>query len=170
MLKYVKQAVTNGTNIMGTEVPLGSVFGRFAPDSRHPMDMYFYIAPKDLKAWYININSAFVYILTGNMKRFVRKCVSLSSSAWRSVRKWILANALEVDSSVKTGFRKRDVARLAPKDRKVGEYIMRGRPENSRVITDYSVTAGCKIGPRWWSEEGYLSMRMGVQAANYGKA
>lgn len=167
MLKYVKQATVNGTNVMGVEIPLGGVFGRFAPDLKHKNNLYFYIMPKDLKAWHTNKNSAFAYILTGNMKRFVRQCVSLVSNAWRSIRKWILANALEIDPIIKTGCRSKDVIRQAPKERKVGKYAMRGRPENSSITTDYSVTAGCKIGPRWWNEEGYLSMRMGVHAANY---
>ena len=53
----------------------------------------------------------------------------------------------------------------APKDRTVGAYIQRGRPSRgdyAGTMTDYSVTANCKVGKNFYTEEGYIGAVLGM--------
>ena len=57
----------------------------------------------------------------------------------------------------------------APKDRAVGAYIQRGRPSRgdyAGTMTDYSVTANCKVGKNFYTEEGYIGAVLGMGAPN----
>lgn len=48
-----------------------------------------------------------------------------------------------------------------------GSVYAGGRTPDSNVVTAVSVTAGCKIGPRWLSEEGYCTERMGMTSPDF---
>lgn len=166
-LKYIRQSRNNGANMVGVEIPLGAVFGRFAPDKKYAGNVYFYITPADLQAWHVHENSAFVHVLDGEMRNFRRRCVNLQSTQWRQVKRWIMSAAMEIDPAIKTECSRKQCAAITPRDRKPQVFILRGRPENNHIMTDYSVTAGCKIGPRWWTEEAYLC-KLGVHTPDYG--
>ena len=57
-----------------------------------------------------------------------------------------------------------------PKDRKVGQYVMRGRPSYDtapNVSTQKFVTDGCKVGPNFYTDEGYWGEVMHMGAPSF---
>jgi hypothetical protein len=64
---------------------------------------------------------------------------------------------------VKAPILRREIAPLAPKERKVGAYIQRARKDNGLYREDEFVTNRCRVGMRIYSNEMYEHERMGVR-------
>lgn len=170
MLK-IKQAMDHSINFCGVHVPMGAVYAVIPEREIMGTTM-----PKTYM-WVEDIQKAAtsrhfdMFIFTRNDKRPRRYCVDGLYGYAQELRHFIMDNAQDI--RVNHGATIRDIHTLdVPRDRCVGRYTMRGVPSYDtapRVMTENTVTNGCKIGNRILSHEGYCNVRLGMAVPNYNK-
>lgn len=64
---------------------------------------------------------------------------------------------------VRVWITRKDLAKVTPKDRIVGQYMYRGRGDSPLTMTHDLVTNNCKVGGRLCSNEMYGALRMGLK-------
>lgn len=153
-----------GTRFCCTHIPVGSVYG-FLPEcarnGKHYMGTFVWISDFTL----IREKRHFVVNMLREGYSHQRKVYVDGNYGWAKSMKEFVHNAgISVDHATPVILR-RDAKAIAPRERKVGEYMRRGYPtkeDNPHIITQKYVTDGCQVGHNFYVEEGYCAIVLGM--------
>lgn len=159
-----KQSTNYSVQFWGFHIPKGSVYAVLSPcvmHGRYMPKMYVWATDFDMIR---NQRHFYVHVLRIGDARPKRIYVDSVHGYARALKRYICAcnpSALHVSY----GATLREIRPHAPKDRKVGTYVMRGVPSfdtSPNVETGDYVTNGCKVGHNFYNEEGYCYTVLGM--------
>lgn len=169
MLK-VKQALNHSVQFYGFHVPAGAVYAVVPARTVNGRTMSKYYAWVEDLEGARNRRHFTMHVLRVNDKFPRRIYVDGLYGVAHALQDYILQNVPRKNVQVKRGATLRELAPSAPKDRKVGQYVMRGRPSYDTapsVSTQKFVTDGCRIGSNFYTDEGYWGEVMHMGAPNF---
>lgn len=158
-----------GTNFAGYPIPVGAVYCVLplgVPGRGHATKTCVWVVDLDLA---YNNNHFVVYSM--RVGQSPRRMYVSGGDGWpASAQAYIRLNGLK--GKAKPQIYRRDIAPIAPKLRRVGEYSQRGCPnkeERDTTMTDNFVTNGCRVGKNFYREESYCTRVMGQSTPNYNR-
>lgn len=166
-----------GTNFCDYYIPVGAVYGilpECVRNGRHHNRAFVWVSNFDL-AWnhqHFTVNILHVANKRGDRAEAMPKTLYVDgNSGWaKSLQDYIRLN-YGILGNVKPQILRREMATIAPRDRKVGRYMRRGFPtpgDNPEITTQDFVTNNCKVGHNFYKEEGYWGHIMNMGTPHYG--
>lgn len=172
-MSRIRVTTSHNHNLAGIMLPMNTVYGIFPPVVRNgracPM-MYAWIKDPDMARRQRHFT---VCVLRGQDKYVHTEYVDGERGFAKELKDVLMRTTMgHISGFVSRG----EYRSMLPQDRKIGAYNQRARagkednPEyNDILMTENSVTAGCKVGKIYYTEEGYICVRMGVKPDDYGK-
>lgn len=166
----VKQAQNHSVQFYGIHIPKGAVYAKIPAKEINGR-----IMPKAY-VWVDNLHMARnqrhfnMHILSINDRKPRTVYVDGNLGYAHTIQNFIILNLRPDQLKVNYGATRREIRQDAPKDRKVGRYIMRGTPSYDTapsVMTQDYVTNGCRVGKNFYNEEGYCGMVLGMGTPSY---
>lgn len=170
-----------GCNFCGFHIPTGAVYGilpEIVERGRHHTKLCIYVTDLDL----CRKNRHFV-VYTMRVGYPPRREYVDGSRGWAKSIQAAVREMYESGQSmeVKPVILSRDIAKIAPRDRVVGEYMQKAKLRHGRtqdeapyidgeapdIMIDNYVTNGCKVGKTFLVEEGYCSKMYNMSAPDY---
>lgn len=155
-----------GTQYNGIHIPAGCVYGilpECVRNGAHMLRAFVWVPDTSLA---LKQRHFCVNIISANSRR-VRKIYVDGSKGWaKCLQNYIRFHCVE---SVGGVCLRRDIAKLAPHDRKVGKYYLRpvpgedDSPTANRTKVSESVINPCNISGRLLRQESYYVLRMGMK-------
>ena len=161
----IKRAKNHSVQFYGIHIPQGAVYavvparvikGRFMPKA------YVWVDNLQMARNQRHFN---MHILSVNDRNPRTVYVDGKFGIAHEIQDFIILNLRQDQLKVNRGATRREIRPSAPKDRKVGKYIMRGTPSYDTapsVMTQDFVTNGCKVGKNFYNEEGYCGVVLGM--------
>lgn len=161
----VKQAKNHSVQFYGIHIPMGAVYAVIPAKvikGRNFPKVYAWIDDLHMARNQRHFN---MHILSVNDRKPRTIYVDGRFGYAHEMQDFIVMNLQPNQLMVKHGATRREILPYAPKDRKVGRYIMRGTPSYDTapsVMTQDYVTNGCRIGQNFYNEEGYCGVVLGM--------
>lgn len=163
--KYVWKVAKRATNFQDVYLPEGAIYKTFPEKiikGKHCPAMCIYCT--DFAGLKKREHITIIKIIDG--QRMKPEYVDADKAACKGIKAF--AATLNLDAiKVKPAILRRDIAPIAPRDRKVGAYIQKPRRDNTSCFEGDFVTNRCKVGARLHSEEMYEYAKMGMKTPSY---